>query len=119
MARLVAADARGRLIASAGADLERLSVEVPSGALRQREADPKGVVGRVRQLLWDRVGLVRDAAGLTDAVHRLEGLAREAEATRSRPARNAVLVARAASPFNAIALQAHEPRRLIGDGGVQ
>jgi L-aspartate oxidase len=99
MARRVGADARSRLpdgpVARwAEADADRLAVEVPSDALRQLEVDPAGVVGRVREVLWERVGLVRDAAGLTDAIARLDGLAREADATRSRPGRNAVLVAR-------------------------
>ena len=95
MARRVAADARSRL-AERGAEpgTDGLAVEVPHDALRQLELDPAGIVGRVRQVLWAQVGLVRDAAGLTDAIARLDGLALEAASTCSRPGRNAVLVAR-------------------------
>lgn len=95
MARRLGADAASHFVDAAmaiGAD--RVTVEVPDDALRQLEIDPAGVVGRVRQVLWDRVGLVRDAAGLLDALARLGDLGREADATCSRPGRNAVLVAR-------------------------
>jgi L-aspartate oxidase len=95
MARRAAADARSRL-AERGAEpgTDGLAVGVPHDALRQLELDPAGIVGRVRQVLWAQAGLVRDASGLLDAIATLDFLALEAAATCSRPARNAVLVAR-------------------------
>jgi L-aspartate oxidase len=69
-------------------------VGIPPDAPTALEVDPSGVVAQVRQLLWDKVGLSRDGAGLAAAAIALDHLAREAGATCSRPARNAVLVAR-------------------------
>jgi L-aspartate oxidase len=70
------------------------AVGIPREASTALEVDPSGVVAQVRQLLWDHVGLSREGIGLAAAAGALEDLAREAAVTCSRPARNAVLVAR-------------------------
>jgi L-aspartate oxidase len=96
MGRRVAADilaAGGALGAEAGEPAAAVAgpVEVPIGAVASVEADVEGVVEGVRKVLWDRVGLERDGAGLLAARDELASLA--ARVGASRPARNAVLVA--------------------------
>ncbi len=56
-------------------------------------AAERDVIDAVRRLMWEQVGLVRDAAGLTAALAALEGLAAEAPHA-SGEARNLLLVAR-------------------------
>src|SRR5690606_13871459 len=71
------------------------AVQVPGEALHARlEGDP-AVIGAIRTLMWERVGLVRDARGLTAALAELERLERERPAeTRTLPERNRLVVAR-------------------------
>jgi L-aspartate oxidase len=88
MGRRVAADIAAR---GGGERALPLEVLVPEGAATLREDDPAAVVPAVRRLLWQRVGLERDEAGLRSARAELDRLAPAAAA--SRPARNAVLVA--------------------------
>ena len=64
---------------------------VPLDASGNREADPNNVVQAVRELLWHRAGLLRNAADLRAGLQELAQL--RAKAPGSRPARNAVLVA--------------------------
>ncbi len=53
-------------------------------------------LGELRQLMWDRVGLVRDAGGLADAYDRLRELAEDAGPSEQDPILAARLIAAAA-----------------------
>jgi L-aspartate oxidase len=55
--------------------------EVPHGALELPGRDDPGAVGQVRDLMWDRVGLVRTGPGLWEARNRLLDLAGELRAS--------------------------------------
>jgi L-aspartate oxidase len=73
--------------AAVAADVVRESAEVPDegevphGALELPGRDDSGAVGHVRDLMWDRVGLVRTGPGLWEARNRLLDLAGELRAS--------------------------------------
>lgn len=80
-------------------------LRVPSGAENDRKEDVELTV-RVRRLMWERVGLVRDEAGLLAALEELESLA-DRHAQTGGEARNLLGVARLVT---AAALARHESR---------
>jgi L-aspartate oxidase len=53
-----------------------LPVELAGGAGRDAGAEP---LERIRETLWDEVGILRDGAGLTDALEVFDGISAEAE----------------------------------------
>ncbi len=55
-----------------GLDAHAATVDIPPGIGETRTAE---VVAEVRRLMWEKVGLVRDEAGLTAALARLDELA--------------------------------------------
>jgi succinate dehydrogenase / fumarate reductase flavoprotein subunit/fumarate reductase flavoprotein subunit len=52
---------------------------VPLAADAVRGSDPFAIRARLEALMWERVGLVRDEAGLRSALQEIDGLRREAE----------------------------------------
>lgn len=69
-------------------------LDVRAGAGR---SDVRGAIDRVRDLLWDDVGIVRSGTGLRGALDELEGIGAETEPARAKdlpgPVANAVLTA--------------------------
>lgn len=70
-------------------------LEVPADALRVQHAGDSARTRAIRALMWERVGLVRDAHGLVTAIAELERLQiPEPQAACSFAERNLLLVAR-------------------------
>jgi L-aspartate oxidase len=70
-------------------------LEVPADALRVQHASDNTWTRAIRALMWERVGLVRDAHGLAAAIAELERLQmRERQTECSFAERNLLLVAR-------------------------
>ena len=80
-------------------------LRIAAGSERGREEDAE-LTARVRRIMWEKVGLVRDEAGLLAALRELDGLARmHPDATGE--ARNLLGIARLVT---AAALERHESR---------
>jgi L-aspartate oxidase len=70
-------------------------LEVPADALRAQPTGDNTRIRAIRALMWERVGLVRDAHGLATAIAELERLQmREQQAECSFAERSLLLVAR-------------------------
>jgi len=93
---MVLGAAASRSVAVSDLPLARLArLVVPADALAARRAVDDECRAALRALMWERVGVVRDARGLSAAIAELERReARELPEERSFTARNLLLVAR-------------------------
>jgi L-aspartate oxidase len=80
-------------------------LRIAQGSEIEKEEDAE-LIARVRRLMWEKVGLVRDEAGLLSALRELDGLA-ETHPAASGEARNLLGIARLVA---VAALARHESR---------
>jgi L-aspartate oxidase len=82
-----------RTLAGATAPEDARSVHIDPGPLDAGRL-PAEVIGEIRVLMWERVGIVREEKGLESAIARLDSLEAEMEGSVAPHARNLLLSAR-------------------------